>query len=105
MLDTKPRPDSTNAEDPRDPAMRVVTYTTLYPNEVRPNHGIFVENRLRKLTADGASRPESLHRSRGFRLLPTGSVTTAVSPECRRANRDMISKSIIRAIQRFRKSA
>ena len=59
MLDTAPRPTSRNAEDHRNPvataggAMRVVTYTTLYPNEVRPNHGIFVENRLRKLVADG----------------------------------------------------
>ena len=33
--------------------MRIVTFSTLYPNEVRPNHGIFVENRLRKLVVDG----------------------------------------------------
>ena len=59
MLDTTPRPVSNIAESPREPvpttggAIRVVTFTTLYPNEVRPNHGIFVENRLRKLVADG----------------------------------------------------
>jgi teichuronic acid biosynthesis glycosyltransferase TuaC len=34
--------------------MRVVTFTTLYPSEVRPQHGIFVETRLRKLVESGA---------------------------------------------------
>ena len=59
MLDTTLHPANKRAENPRGPtptedrAMRVVTYSTLYPNEVRPNHGIFVENRLRKLVADG----------------------------------------------------
>ncbi len=59
MLGTTLHPANKNAENPRGPAptedraMRVVTYSTLYPNEVRPNHGIFVENRLRKLVADG----------------------------------------------------
>ncbi|MCP5373309.1 MAG: glycosyltransferase family 4 protein [Hyphomicrobiales bacterium] len=32
--------------------MRVLTFTTLFPNAVRPQHGIFVENRLRHLVAD-----------------------------------------------------
>lgn len=32
---------------------RILTYSTLYPNAVRPGHGVFVENRLRKLVADG----------------------------------------------------
>ena len=31
--------------------MRIVTFTTLYPNASRPLHGVFVENRLRKLVA------------------------------------------------------
>ncbi len=33
--------------------MKILTFTTLYPNEVKPNHGIFVETRLRHLIADG----------------------------------------------------
>lgn len=32
--------------------MKVLTFTTLYPNAVQPQHGIFVENRLRHLIAD-----------------------------------------------------
>ncbi len=35
-------------------AMRVLTFTTLYPNAAQPQHGVFVENRLRKLVASGA---------------------------------------------------
>jgi teichuronic acid biosynthesis glycosyltransferase TuaC len=31
---------------------RLLTFTTLYPNSAQPNHGIFVENRLRHLVAD-----------------------------------------------------
>ena len=37
----------------RDRPFRIVTFTTLYPNAVRPGHGIFVENRLRQLVASG----------------------------------------------------
>lgn len=33
--------------------MRILTFTTLYPNSVQPSHGIFVENRLRELLANG----------------------------------------------------
>lgn len=33
--------------------IRIVTFTTLYPNAVDPAHGIFVENRLRHLLATG----------------------------------------------------
>ena len=33
--------------------MRILTYTSLYPNAAQPNHGIFVENRLRQLVKDG----------------------------------------------------
>jgi len=33
--------------------IRVVTFTTLYPNVAQPAHGIFVENRLRHLVASG----------------------------------------------------
>lgn len=33
--------------------IRLLTFTTLFPHVARPNHGIFVENRLRHLVADG----------------------------------------------------
>ena len=33
--------------------MNLLTYTTLYPNAVNPQHGIFVENRLRRIVATG----------------------------------------------------
>jgi glycosyltransferase involved in cell wall biosynthesis len=33
--------------------LSLLTFTTLYPNNSRPNHGIFVENRLRHLVATG----------------------------------------------------
>lgn len=34
--------------------LRLLTFSTLYPNAVQPNHGIFVETRLRHLLASGA---------------------------------------------------
>lgn len=34
--------------------MRLLTFSTLYPNAAQPNHGVFVENRLRHLVASGA---------------------------------------------------
>lgn len=33
--------------------MRILTFSTLYPNAVRPNHGVFVETRLRHLLECG----------------------------------------------------
>jgi teichuronic acid biosynthesis glycosyltransferase TuaC len=33
--------------------IRLLTFSTLFPHEGRPNHGIFVENRLRHLLASG----------------------------------------------------
>lgn len=33
--------------------IRILTFSTLYPNAARPRHGVFVENRLRRLVADG----------------------------------------------------
>jgi glycosyltransferase involved in cell wall biosynthesis len=33
---------------------RLLTFSTLYPNACQPNHGVFVENRLRHLVATGA---------------------------------------------------
>ncbi len=34
--------------------IRLITFSTLYPNAAQPTHGIFVENRLRHLVASGA---------------------------------------------------
>jgi glycosyltransferase involved in cell wall biosynthesis len=36
--------------------IRLLTFSTLYPNAAQPNHGVFVENRLRQLLAGGAAR-------------------------------------------------
>jgi teichuronic acid biosynthesis glycosyltransferase TuaC len=36
--------------------LRLLTFSTLYPNDQQPNHGIFVENRLRHLVASGEVR-------------------------------------------------
>ena len=33
--------------------IRLLTFSTLYPNPGQPNHGVFVENRLRHLVASG----------------------------------------------------
>ena len=33
--------------------MKILTFSTLFPNIVRPNHGVFVETRLRHLVASG----------------------------------------------------
>ena len=33
--------------------LRLLTFSTLYPNAARPNHGVFVENRLRHLVNSG----------------------------------------------------
>lgn len=33
--------------------MRILVFSTLYPNAAQPSHGIFVENRLRKLAESG----------------------------------------------------
>lgn len=34
--------------------LRILTYSSLYPNAAQANHGVFVENRLRHLLASGA---------------------------------------------------
>jgi teichuronic acid biosynthesis glycosyltransferase TuaC len=36
--------------------LRLLTFTTIYPNSEQPTHGIFVENRLRHLVASGAAQ-------------------------------------------------
>jgi glycosyltransferase involved in cell wall biosynthesis len=45
-------PDNPRVTPPNQP-IRIVTFTTLYPNAAQPAHGIFVENRLRHLVASG----------------------------------------------------
>ena len=42
--------DCAGAAAPAAP-IRLLTFTTLYPGATQPNHGIFVENRLRHLVA------------------------------------------------------
>lgn len=36
-----------------DPVLRILTFSTLFPNPGQPVHGVFVETRLRHLTASG----------------------------------------------------
>ena len=36
------------------PQLQILTFSTLYPNSTHPNHGVFVENRLRHLISAGA---------------------------------------------------
>ena len=40
--------------------IRLLTFSTLFPNNARPNHGVFVENRLRHLIAGGEAVSEVL---------------------------------------------
>jgi len=57
------RPDYASAEpiaakpiaqaERRQRPLRILSLTTLYPSASRPNHGVFVENRLRQLVASG----------------------------------------------------
>jgi glycosyltransferase involved in cell wall biosynthesis len=45
---------SDNATNRSGRPMRLLTFTTLYPNPEQPQHGVFVENRLRHLVGSGA---------------------------------------------------
>ena len=38
--------------------MRILTFSTLYPNAAQPANGVFVENRIRHLAASGAASIE-----------------------------------------------
>lgn len=63
--------------------IRLLTFSTLYPNASSPNHGVFVENRLRHLVASGEvestvmapvplfgpARPPREERRHGLRVL------------------------------------
>ena len=44
---------------PNPQALRVLTFSTLYPHAAAPNQGVFVENRLRHLLAFAAGRIEA----------------------------------------------
>lgn len=41
-------------------AVRVLTFTSLYPSSARPRHGIFIESRLRRLASRGGVRTRVL---------------------------------------------
>lgn len=49
-----PAEPSPNRDQTEAPPLRLLTFSTLYPNPQQPNHGVFVENRLRHLIASGA---------------------------------------------------
>ena len=51
----RPGTQSQNAHpgDAPNRRMRILTYSTLFPNALRPYHGVFVENRLRHLVEEG----------------------------------------------------
>ena len=50
------------------PPIRLLTFTTLFPSAARPNHGVFVENRLRHLLATGQAESTVLAPSPWFPL-------------------------------------
>ena len=54
-----PRPDRNRRiwrqPGEKDEMMKLLTFTTLYPNISKPHHGVFVENRLRHLIASGSA--------------------------------------------------
>ncbi len=52
---TPPRAGSRPAPALPGRPIRLLTFSTLYPNPAQPNHGVFVENRLRHLVASGAA--------------------------------------------------
>lgn len=49
----RPQRAADGRADPARTRLRVLTFTTLYPNAAQPSHGIFVENRIRNLAASG----------------------------------------------------
>lgn len=48
------QPSPAGSQLPSRP-IRLLTFSTLYPNQARPSHGVFVENRLRHLIAGGGA--------------------------------------------------
>jgi glycosyltransferase involved in cell wall biosynthesis len=53
-------PQKSDAASGSAPArkLRILTFTTLYPNPAQPSHGVFVENRIRHLAASGVAAIE-----------------------------------------------
>jgi glycosyltransferase involved in cell wall biosynthesis len=43
-----------------EPPIRLLTFSTLFPNQAAPNHGVFVENRLRELVRGGGVEAQVL---------------------------------------------
>jgi glycosyltransferase involved in cell wall biosynthesis len=48
-------PQDLSGHRPDSGILRLLTFGTLFPNAAQPNHGVFVENRLRHLVATGAA--------------------------------------------------
>lgn len=48
-----PRPAAGGGRRASDLPIRLLTFSTLFPNAAQPTHGVFVENRLRHLLASG----------------------------------------------------
>jgi glycosyltransferase involved in cell wall biosynthesis len=57
---------------PNPAGLEVLTYSTLYPNAARPEHGIFVETRLRHLRASGGVDGEVIAPSPWFPFSTSG---------------------------------
>lgn len=64
------------APQARPRPIRLLTFSTLYPNAAQPNHGVFVENRLRHLVASGEAESTVLAPVPWFpgRTAPHGAV-------------------------------
>jgi len=63
---TNPAAAGATAPGPPPGPIRLLTFSTLYPNAARPNHGVFVENRLRHLVASGEATSTVLAPSPWF---------------------------------------
>jgi glycosyltransferase involved in cell wall biosynthesis len=55
LLDRQPSAHAIREDLAGNRPLRLLTFTTLYPNGERPNHGIFVETRLRHLLQSGSA--------------------------------------------------
>ena len=58
----------------------MLTFTSLYPSEARPRHGIFVESRLQRLVARGGVPRAWSRRCRGSRSPASGGASTGAWP-------------------------
>ena len=85
--------------------MKILTFSTLYPNAARPIHGIFVETRLRQLLASGQIASKVSRPCRGFRRAIRGSVITPFTLAHRAKSGATASRCFIPATSWFRKLA